>query len=221
MAVQTRKERQKLRIMSYFIDATHKVIENEGVEAVTVRKVADLAGYNSATLYNYFSNLNHLVGYAAIKYLKDYYLILDDYIKEADNSEMRYLKIWEVFCLHSYKRPKVFKAIFFLTPNDDVKEIFDNYFEIYPSDFGMHTEDLLPMLNASSIHDRNKNSLCFLVKDGVVDEKDVDELNDMTILMYRGFLDKLIDTAPEKLDKVTEIDTIIAHIKKLIDAFRK
>lgn len=221
MAIQTRKERQKLRIMSYFIDATHKVIENEGVDAVTVRKVADLAGYNSATLYNYFSNLNHLVGYAAIKYLKDYYLILDDYIKEADNSEMRYLKIWEVFCLHSYKRPKVFKAIFFLTPNDDVKEIFDNYFEIYPSDFGMHTEDLLPMLNASSIHDRNKNSLGFLVKEGVVDETDIDELNDMTILMYRGFLDKLIDTAPEKLDRVTEIDTIIAHIKKLIDAFRK
>jgi AcrR family transcriptional regulator len=220
MAVQTRKERQKLRIMSYFIDATHEVIENEGVDAVTVRKVADLAGYNSATLYNYFNNLDHLIGYAAIKYLKDYYLILDDYIKEADNRELKYLKIWEVFCIHSYKRPKIFKAIFFLTPNDDVKEIFDNYFEIYPSDFGMHTEDLLPMLNASSIHDRNRNSLMFLVKEGIIDAAALDELNDMTILMYRGFLDKLINTDPEKLNKVKEIDTIISHIKRLIDGFR-
>lgn len=220
MAVQTRKERQKLRIMSYFIDATHKVIEQDGVEAVTVRKVAELAGYNSATLYNYFSNLNHLVGYAAIKYLKDYYLILDDYIKEADTSELKYLKIWEVFCLHSYQRPKIFKAIFFLTPNDDVKEIFDNYFEIYPSDFGVHTEDLLPMLNAHSIHDRNRQSLMRLVNDNVVEGATVDELNDMTILLYRGFLDKLICSEEGQLNKVEEIDRIIAHIRRLIDAFR-
>lgn len=220
MAGQTRKERQRLRIMSYFIDAAHQVIEEDGVDAVTVRKVADIAGYNSATLYNYFSNLDHLIGYTAIKFLKDYYLVLDDYIKEADDGEMKYLKIWEVFCLHSYDRPKIFKAIFFLTPNDDVKEIFDNYFEIYPSDFGMHTDDLLPMLNAHSIHDRNKESLRPLVTEGVLVGDSVDCLNDMTILLYRGFLDRLITTPNNAFTKHEEVDKIINHIRKSIDAFR-
>ena len=220
MAGQTRKERQKLRIMSYFIDAAHQVIEKEGIDSVTVRKVADIAGYNSATLYNYFSNLDHLIGYAAIKYLKDYYLVLDDYIKEADNGEMKYLKIWEVFCLHSYDRPKIFKAIFFMTPNDDVKEIFDNYFEIYPSDFGMHTEDLLPMLNAHSLHDRNKESLRPLVSEETIGDDSIDDLNNMTILLYRGFLDRLITTPGSISEKHTEVDKIIRHIQKAIDAFR-
>ncbi len=220
MAGQTRKERQKLRIMSYFIDAAHEVIEKEGVDAVTVRKVADIAGYNSATLYNYFTNLDHLIGYAAIKYLKDYYLVLDDYIKEADSGELKYLKIWEVFCLHSFERPKIFKAIFFLTPNDDVKEIFDNYFEIYPNDFGMHTEDLLPMLNAHSIYDRNKQSLLPLVNEQVIKIDDVDDLNDMTLLLYRGFLDRSIAPPYGDIQKVTEVDKIIKLIRKSIDAFR-
>jgi len=220
MTVQTRKERQKLRIMSYFIDAAHEVIENEGVDAVTVRKVADIAGYNSATLYNYFSNLDHLIGYAAVKYLKDYYQVLDDYIKEADNGEMKYLKIWEVFCLHSYERPKIFKAIFFMMPNDDVKDVFDNYFEIYPSDFGMHTADLLPMLNAHTLHQRNKESLKLLVEEGVIEADTIDSLNDMTIILYRGFLDKMINTSQDKLVKNEEVDRIINHIRRAIDAFR-
>ncbi len=30
----------------------------EGMEAITLRKVADLAGYNGATLYNYFKDLD-------------------------------------------------------------------------------------------------------------------------------------------------------------------
>lgn len=48
-------------MMGYFIDAANQIIENEGIESVTIRKVADIAGYNSATLYNYFNDLNHLL----------------------------------------------------------------------------------------------------------------------------------------------------------------
>ena len=42
------------------IDAKKAWLEaalEEGIEAITIRKVAALAGYNSATLYNYFANI--------------------------------------------------------------------------------------------------------------------------------------------------------------------
>ena len=55
------KELQRKRMITYFVEATCKIIDTDGVEAVTVRKVANLAGYNSATLYNYFDNLNHSI----------------------------------------------------------------------------------------------------------------------------------------------------------------
>ena len=45
----------------YFVDATAEIIEEEGLENVTIRKVADKAGYNSATIYNYFSEISHLL----------------------------------------------------------------------------------------------------------------------------------------------------------------
>lgn len=49
-----KKFKQRVRMIKYFIDATIEIIEKEGYEGVTIRKVADIAGYNSATIYNYF-----------------------------------------------------------------------------------------------------------------------------------------------------------------------
>ena len=43
--------------MSYFINATIELMEKEGIENLTIRKVAEQAKYNSATLYHYFSKI--------------------------------------------------------------------------------------------------------------------------------------------------------------------
>lgn len=49
------------RVKSYFIQAAKEIILNEGAENVSVRKVAELAGYTYTTLYNYFADLNELL----------------------------------------------------------------------------------------------------------------------------------------------------------------
>lgn len=49
------------RMKSYFIQASKEIILKEGVEGVSVRKAAELAGYSYATIYNYFADLNALL----------------------------------------------------------------------------------------------------------------------------------------------------------------
>ena len=61
MNADEKKQIQKARIIHYFIEAAVKIIDEEGIEGVSIRKVADIAGYNSATLYNYFDDLPHLL----------------------------------------------------------------------------------------------------------------------------------------------------------------
>lgn len=58
------KDKQSIksqRVKSYFIRAAKNIIISEGVENVSVRKVADLAGYTFTTIYNYFKDLNELL----------------------------------------------------------------------------------------------------------------------------------------------------------------
>lgn len=56
-----KQELKRSRAKMFFIQAAKSMISDEGVENVTVRKVADAAGYTYPTLYNYFEDLNELL----------------------------------------------------------------------------------------------------------------------------------------------------------------
>ncbi|EHI79549.1 hypothetical protein HMPREF9093_00189 [Fusobacterium sp. oral taxon 370 str. F0437] len=51
---------KKKRVMMYFIEASQELILKEGLENLSIKKIAEKAGYNSATIYNYFENLEVL-----------------------------------------------------------------------------------------------------------------------------------------------------------------
>lgn len=55
------KEIQEKRMREYFIQATRDLLKGEGLRSVSVRSVADRAGYSFATMYNYFRDINELL----------------------------------------------------------------------------------------------------------------------------------------------------------------
>jgi AcrR family transcriptional regulator len=55
------KEIQEKRMREYFIQATKEILKGEGLKSLSVRNIADRAGYSYATLYNYFRDVNDLV----------------------------------------------------------------------------------------------------------------------------------------------------------------
>lgn len=184
-------------MMSYFIEATNQIIEEEGMAAVTVRKVADIAGYNSATLYNYFTDLEHLAFYASIKYLKDYVLDLPNYIKGATNPLERFLEIWRCFCYYSFSNPRIYQSIFFNKHTDSLEEALQEYYSIFPEELGEQTEDILPMFLKRNIYDRNIAALNSCVKIGIIKEEDVKDISEMTLLIYQGMFNRVLNSQIE------------------------
>ena len=49
------------RMKGYFIQAAMEILRGEGIKDLSVRNVAEKAGYSYATLYNYFKDLNELL----------------------------------------------------------------------------------------------------------------------------------------------------------------
>jgi AcrR family transcriptional regulator len=56
-----KKEIQEQRMKGYFIQATKEILKGEGIKSISVRNIADQAGYSYATLYNYFKDVKELV----------------------------------------------------------------------------------------------------------------------------------------------------------------
>lgn len=55
------KELQEQRMKGYFIQATKDLLRSEGLKSVSVRSIAEQAGYSYATMYSYFKDVNDLV----------------------------------------------------------------------------------------------------------------------------------------------------------------
>lgn len=66
-----KNEIQEKRMKQYFIDSAKSIIRGEGVRAISVRNIANNAGYSYATLYNYFKDLKELMFYCIIEFIDE------------------------------------------------------------------------------------------------------------------------------------------------------
>ena len=177
----------------YFVEATVEIIEEEGIKHVTIRKVADRAGYNSATIYNYFSELSHLIFFASMKMLKSYTDDVTIYINEGKNSYEKYMLAWICFCKHSFERPDLFHAVFIKDLGKQPDKLIENYYEIYPADLVNVPEQLKSILFERSMTKRGKSFLTSAANEGHIKEESVDEVNEMTILIWQGMLTNILN----------------------------
>lgn len=187
------KKIRRKRTMSYFINAADEIIDEKGIESVTLREVAKRAGYNSATIYNYFENLDHLIFYAAMLHIKDYSLALNTYLSDAENAMDRFLKIWECFCDFAYDSPEIYNAIFFPNLDKEMDHYVKEYYEFFPEDLFKHDDVVSTMLLKSDITDRSMTILLDCVNEGYILMDDVNKINDMTLLIFEGTLKRVLN----------------------------
>lgn len=179
-------------MMSYFIDATNELIDENGIGEITLRKVADKAGYNSATLYNYFENLDHLIFYAAMGNMQEYSNALSLYLVDAKNAMDIFLKVWECFCDYSFDKPEIYNAIFFSNLNNDMEHYIAEYYKLFPLDLTTINPQVSTMLLKRDINKRGETTVVTCVNEGYILPEDANKLNDLTLLIYEGMLRRVL-----------------------------
>lgn len=215
-----KKTIQKRRMMGYFIEAASQIIEEEGIDGVTIRKVADIAGYNSATMYNYFENLDHLIFFAQLKHLKVYVAHLNDYIKNAKNALETYYLIWEFFCYHSFQEPLVYHTLFFKQFNQPLYDMMKEYYALFPEEKEGITEDIEPMVMNQDLYKRNLSLLINCEKEGFFNKEDLEEMNEIALLIYQSLVQRmLIKQAPYTPKEATQ--RAMKYIKKCTNLYLK
>jgi AcrR family transcriptional regulator len=114
-----KKEVQRKRKMAYFIDAAKEIIKEEGIKAVTARKVGERAGYSYATIYNYFKDLNELLAYCSFDFLEDCYEYMIGF-KDEEKDSLEQLIIYSCAYFEYFAQNS---DLFYLTFIEDVGEI--------------------------------------------------------------------------------------------------
>ena len=183
---------KKRRVMIYFIEATQELILNEGIENLSIKKIADTAGYNTATIYNYFEDLEELILYSSIDYLKIY---LKD-LKNEINSNMKaiemYETIYKVFVHHSFEKPEIFHTLFFGKYSYKLEKIIKKYYEIFPDDITGQTDITKSVLVEGNIHNRDLPVIKQMIKEGSILEEEAPYIMEAIVRIHQSYLENIL-----------------------------
>ncbi|MDZ7672340.1 MAG: TetR/AcrR family transcriptional regulator [Halanaerobiales bacterium] len=204
------------RIIRVFINSTIDIIQDEGLESVTVRSVAKKSGYNAATIYNYFDNSRQLILFASLSFLKDYFKDIQDIIKSNDEEPIKqYIKLWKIFCRYSYQNPKIYYSIFGENIDEDFKSLIDKYFKVFPENFDYSPADYLPVLTDSYSVDNITKPLLECIELGCISKEDAKMIDEASMLYYHGMLSLMVNKRVKYSVKEATEKTI-NHIKQII-----
>ena len=125
---------------SYFKDLSRKdyvvqasrIIKKEGVEAISIRRIAAELGCSSASMYRYFQNLDELLFYAQLDALNEYILDLSKCEKDWNDIWDVHFGIWRSYAKEAFKKPQAFEAVFYRNINRDLGEALKEYYEMFP-----------------------------------------------------------------------------------------
>ena len=100
-----------------YIALASKIIEEEGVKAISIRRIASELGCSSASMYRYFENLDELLFYAQLDALNEYILDLSRREPEWKDLWDVHFGIWRSYALEAFKKPQAFETIFYRNLN--------------------------------------------------------------------------------------------------------
>lgn len=130
-----KKDIQKKRMMGYFIDAAKQIIEREGIQSLSVRKVGDIAGYSYATIYNYFKDLNTLLHYCILDYLDECYKYVIERLEgsidnESDVNDRARIELMSLsYAEYFIKNPNRFQLMFVEDLGEPPDEILERFYK--------------------------------------------------------------------------------------------
>ncbi len=185
-------EEERDAILRTFIRAAREIIDTEGLEQVSARKLAKLTGFNSAKLYSYFKNLDDLVAMASISYLEKYISLLAHDIPHIKTHTAFFFHSWEAFCRCALDEPEIYYRIFCSRHEQTYNDLMEEYYRLYPAQLDELEEKVSKMFRNADLRQRNMMCLEPLAAEGIIKQEHIKYINDFIISYFKSILEERI-----------------------------
>lgn len=212
---QRRKEIQTARMWRYFLDAASELIKEKGLREITVREIADRAGYTSSTLYNYFRDLSHVKFFAVMRFTNSYIKDLPGYMERGENTIEKWLYGWECFCKHSFSLPDIYSLLYIENLGAIPEELMESYYQVYANELIDLSDKVQSILTHHRISVRSSIYIQTAVDEGFIEQDEIEYLADTTMLIWTGMLTNMVNFR-SKYSKEEAIERTMSNIYKTI-----
>lgn len=176
------KELQRKENYIRFVNATREIIDSAGLGSLSIRKIAEKAGFHNSTIYLYFEDLDQLTMLASMKYFREYSHSLELHSKQAASATQNFLIIWELFIDAIMAHPCIFNNFFFGKRSDNLEDIMSMYYDIFPEERDAFSKEIEEMYFGKNITERSLNLLKGLLNEGtLVTDENLIMLNEIIV----------------------------------------
>lgn len=189
-----------------FVLAAQELIAEEGLENVSVRKIAAKAGLHNSTTYLYFNDLDTLLLLASMKQFTDYSRALNEYSQKISTPAESFFAIWEFFCNSAFKSPQLFYNFFFGKYCNDLGPIFDIYYDLFPEERLEYSQSIDDMFYGTNFSGRCLSLMEPLIEDDAfrITEDSLSIANQIIVNNFKGFLDSLRQDNSQDIEVMTK-----------------
>lgn len=116
-----------------YVQITGRILESEGMQGISIRRIAKEAGCTSAVLYKHFENLEHLIILASVHFLEPYIREFRRITKRTDLSSIQIdLYLWKFFIREAFLNKPYYEMMFFSSDKEMLEDYIYEYYSLFP-----------------------------------------------------------------------------------------
>lgn len=184
-----------------YIEIATRILEEEGIDALSIRRVAKEAGCTSAVLYRHFENKNHLLLLASVKFLIPYIQELMFQSSRKDISSIQIdLLLWRKFINEAFHNCVYYEQLFFGDQREMLSECIYEYFSLFPEANEMFDGYSASIIMNSNLHERELIRLRRAANEKYITLDNAKLLSRLTTAVFNGMFKQI---PPMKHDEVS------------------
>lgn len=184
--------RDPRNIKQRFVETTYRMIEKDGFENISIRKIAQRVGCDSAVLYRHFKSLDYLIILGSIGFLEEYVHGLIDVERAPEKNIDRAIDSWHVFSSCAFQNPPLYRHVFFDCDSQMFEEAIVEYYQLFPLKLQDEKNPFygfffMSLFNGNP-HERNFYYFNRAANENSIASKDVDYLCCVCPFIFEGML---------------------------------
>lgn len=204
-----------------YIQKANDIIQAEGIQAVSIRRIARELECSSASLYRYFDSLSELLYCAELRTLKGYIYRLNQEQKGWKNIWEIYVGIWDCYAREAFLHPEAYNLLFFTFTNEKLKISIKEYYELFPEDIKGTNQFFHEMIQTPDFMSRDFEICKRCIQANVITYDNAVQLNRIACMMYKGYFKTVLDEGIDESEIDGRVKMFIADVDMVVNALAK
>ena len=204
-----------------YIAKANEIIHQEGIGAVTIRRIAKEMDCSTASLYRYFDSRDELLYYAELGELNFYIQRLNAAEKHWKNVWDIYVGVWYCYSMEAFRKPEAYNLLFFENNNNKLRVSIREYYKMFPENLMLSNRVFHEMLQTGDFMGRDFEMCRKCIRSNAIGYDNAVSLNRMVCLLFKGYFKTVCDDGIEEKDVNGRVRLFIRDIEKLVRMFAK